>query len=269
MSTPQWRQLTDHLMAVREQVYEGWNSRDGWDNYTRWGEEFGENGVPWCVIFDWCMYHDTGLDAIVPKVDNVSAFASWARARGQWSAYPSVGAWVDFGDGAHTEIVTGFDADTVYTKGGNSIQAGSVDRGQGNGVWSHANPRRSSYVTGYFAPRFPDGQCPPTADPADPRGGPAVTAWRWTPPDSAFEPFPGGEFFTAGRRSPVIAAMHDRLVDVGCDRYRSSADADVWGPGDVRSYQAWQRALGYTGSDADGTPGPTSWARLKVPRVEG
>ncbi|WP_169791000.1 peptidoglycan-binding protein, partial [Streptomyces katrae] len=117
--------------------------------------------------------------------------------------------------------------------------------------------------------RYPDGQCPPTADPDDPRGGPAVTGWRWAPPAGAFEPFPGAGFFTAGRRSPVIAALHDRLVAVDCDRYESSADADVWGPGDVRSYRAWQRTLGYHGPDADGIPGSTSWARLQVPRVEG
>ncbi|MCX4547105.1 peptidoglycan-binding protein [Streptomyces sp. NBC_01565] len=267
MSTPQWRQLTDHLMSVTEKIYEGWNSRDGWDNYTQWGREFGENGVPWCVIFDWCMYHDVGLDSIVPKVDNVTAFTAWAKERGQWSAYPSVGAWVNFGNGAHTEIVTGFDSDTVYTKGGNSIQAGASDHGQGNGVWSHSHPRRSDYVTGYFAPTYPDGQCPPTADPHDPRGGAAVASWRWTPPAPAFEPFPGTAFFARGRRSPVIAAMHARLVAVGCDRYQSSANTDVWGSGDENSYKAWQQKLGYTGTDADGIPGPTSWAKLQVPNT--
>ncbi|MFJ8027466.1 peptidoglycan-binding protein [Streptomyces sp. NPDC096311] len=81
------------------------------------------------------------------------------------------------------------------------------------------------------------------------------------------EPFPGTSFFTAGRKSPIIAAMHKRLVAEGCNKYSSSANADVWGPGDVRSYAAWQRKLGYAGSGADGTPGPTSWGRLHVPNV--
>jgi len=84
-----------------------------------------------------------------------------------------------------------------------------------------------------------------------------------TPP--AYEPFPGASFFRTGRRSPIIAAMHTRLVAVGCGRYQSEANANVWGSGDERSYAAWQRHLGYSGADANGIPGPTSWAKLKVP----
>ncbi|WP_367141176.1 MULTISPECIES: hypothetical protein [Streptomyces] len=169
--TAQWKILLDHLKQIPERAYETWNAREGWDNRTVYGREYGEDGVSWCVIFNWDMYHDVGLDSVVPRTDNVSSFTSWARRHGQWSQYPSVGAWVNFGDGAHTEIVTGFNTRTVYTKGGNSIQAGASDSGQGNGVWSHTHPRRSTYITGYFAPHFPDHICPPTADPTDPRGG--------------------------------------------------------------------------------------------------
>jgi hypothetical protein len=61
--------------------------------------------------------------------------------------------------------------------------------------------------------------------------------------------------------------MHKRLVAEGCGRYQSDANADVWGSGDERSYAAWQRKLGYSGAAADGTPGPTSWSKLKVPNV--
>ncbi|MET7779558.1 peptidoglycan-binding protein [Streptomyces mirabilis] len=87
------------------------------------------------------------------------------------------------------------------------------------------------------------------------------------PSKPVYEPFPGAAFFTAGRRSPVIAAMHKRLVAEGCNKYQSSANADVWGPGDERSYAAWQRKLGYAGTGADGIPGATSWAKLHVPNV--
>lgn len=98
--------------------------------------------------------------------------------------------------------------------------------------------------------------------------GPMPDLFASKPPVTpTYEPFPGAAFFTAGRRSPIIAAMHKRLVAVGCDHYQSSANADVWGSGDVASYAAWQRHLGYSGADADGTPGPTSWAKLHVPNV--
>jgi hypothetical protein len=82
-----------------------------------------------------------------------------------------------------------------------------------------------------------------------------------------FEPFPGASFFHTGRRSPIIAAMHHRLVAEGCNRYQSSANADVWGPGDVKSFAAWQRKLGFEGDDANGIPGKTSWDKLRVPNV--
>lgn len=86
-------------------------------------------------------------------------------------------------------------------------------------------------------------------------------------PKPVYEPFPGASFFKAGRRSPVIAAMHKRLVAVGCNHYQSSANQDVWGSGDERSYAAWQRKLGYAGSGADGIPGKASWDKLHVPNV--
>lgn len=87
------------------------------------------------------------------------------------------------------------------------------------------------------------------------------------PTTPVYEPFPGASFFKAGRRSPIIAAMHKRLVAVGCNRYQSTANQDVWGSGDIASYAAWQRKLGYTGTAADGIPGKTSWDRLHVPNV--
>jgi hypothetical protein len=82
-----------------------------------------------------------------------------------------------------------------------------------------------------------------------------------------FEPFPGASFFHTGRKSPIIAAMHHRLVTKGCDRYQSHANADAWGPGDVKSYAAWQKKLGFDGAAANGIPGETSWDKLQVPNV--
>lgn len=97
----------------------------------------------------------------------------------------------------------------------------------------------------------------------DPGSWPAFV----NPPAPKYEPFPGSAFFTAGRKSPIIAAMHKRLVAVGCGRYQTNTNIDVWGAGDKASYAAWQRHLGYSGPDADGTPGRSSWDALKVPNV--
>ncbi|MEU6573298.1 peptidoglycan-binding protein [Streptomyces sp. NPDC046805] len=83
---------------------------------------------------------------------------------------------------------------------------------------------------------------------------------------TAYEPFPGAAYFTIGRRSPLITAVGRRLVAEGCGYY-AVGPGPVWGTADVRSYAAWQRRLGYTGSAADGIPGRVSWERLRVPRM--
>ncbi|HWU24096.1 MAG TPA: hypothetical protein VN088_21350, partial [Nocardioides sp.] len=178
---PQWLKLLAHILAVPEGIYEHWVPGTGWDNHTVWGVEYGEDGVPYCVIGAWDEFHECGLDSAVPKTDNVNDFAAWARAHGEWSEYPSIGAWMDVGDGAHCEVVLGFTATTVLSKGWNSVQSGATDSGQGNGVWTHVNARTDPRITGYLAPRFPDNICPPTADPHDPRGGTAVTSY--SPPE--------------------------------------------------------------------------------------
>ncbi|MFI9101848.1 hypothetical protein ACIGXA_15140 [Streptomyces fildesensis] len=260
MAAAQWNRLMDHVMAVPERTYEGWNSQDGWDNHTEFGEEFGEDGYSWCVMWEWDMYHDVGLDAIVPKVDNVSAFTAWAQRRGQWSEYPSIGAWVNLGNGAHTEIVTGFDAVNIRTKGGNSIKEGAADNGQGNGVWSHTTARRSSRVVGYFAPRFPDGVCPPTADPGDHRGGKAVASYHWTPQSTPGAPaFPGRQYFVLGASSDYALQLQTWLqrgnwgppYKVGPSRTMSQLDL-------IKVKALQQHYLSVLGP-ADGLTGPRTW----------
>ncbi|MFJ4831573.1 peptidoglycan-binding protein [Streptomyces sp. NPDC088747] len=85
------------------------------------------------------------------------------------------------------------------------------------------------------------------------------------PAPVGYEPFPGPAYFTSGRRSAVITAMGRRLVAVGCGKY-AVGPGPSWTAADQRSYAAWQRKLGYRGSDADGVPGRASWDRLRVPR---
>ncbi|MFE5673831.1 peptidoglycan-binding protein [Streptomyces erythrochromogenes] len=111
----------------------------------------------------------------------------------------------------------------------------------------------------------------PTACP-----GPALYAWvqRGAPrpggapttPTPEFEPFPGAGWFKSAPRSPIVTAMGRRLVAEGCSRYRSGPGPQ-WTEADRQSYAAWQRKQGHTGDDADGWPGPKTWAALKVPKV--
>lgn len=85
-------------------------------------------------------------------------------------------------------------------------------------------------------------------------------------PSPVYAPFPGAGFFKVGRVHPLITAMGKRLVQEGCSAYKVGP-SDDWSEADRKSYQNWQNKLGYSGSDADGYPGPTSWNKLKVPQV--
>jgi hypothetical protein len=93
------------------------------------------------------------------------------------------------------------------------------------------------------------------------------------PAQPRYEPFPGVGWFTVGRKSPIVAAMHARLVAVGCNHYRSTANKDVIGSGDIASYEAWQRRYntdhhkGWTGSALTWPPGRETWDALHVPKV--
>jgi len=84
----------------------------------------------------------------------------------------------------------------------------------------------------------------------------------------ALQPFPGPGFFHDGQVSPIITAMGRRLVEEGCSQYQVGPGPE-WSGADQASYAAWQRRLGFSGSDADGIPGQTSWDRLQVPSSDG
>lgn len=92
------------------------------------------------------------------------------------------------------------------------------------------------------------------------------------PPALKYEPYPGEAFFMKGGKpalgkvSKVFTAMGKRLVAVGCGRYKVGP-SDTLGQADVDSYEAFQRQCGYSGAAAKWPPGPTTWAKLQVPKV--
>ncbi|MGW0530668.1 peptidoglycan-binding protein [Streptomyces sp. NPDC003032] len=87
-----------------------------------------------------------------------------------------------------------------------------------------------------------------------------------TKPPTKYEPFPGDGWFKKNPKSPIVTAMGKRLVAVGCSAYKSGPGAQ-WTDADRASYAKWQRKNGYTGADADGWPGKSTWDKLRVPNV--
>ncbi|WKK27476.1 peptidoglycan-binding protein [Streptomyces olivoreticuli] len=90
--------------------------------------------------------------------------------------------------------------------------------------------------------------------------------WAGTGTSSPCEPFPGADWFRDEPDSPIVTAMGRRLVAEGCSAY-TEGPSSQWTDADKLSYQRWQRKLGYSGTDADGWPGPASWDALRVPKI--
>lgn len=84
-------------------------------------------------------------------------------------------------------------------------------------------------------------------------------------PTPIYAPFPGAGYFRIGRTSKLITAMGKRLVAEGYKGYKMGP-GPTFTAADKKAYAWWQRKLGYTGSAADGVPGPASWKKLKVPK---
>ncbi|MFJ2441268.1 peptidoglycan-binding protein [Streptomyces sp. NPDC087658] len=74
--------------------------------------------------------------------------------------------------------------------------------------------------------------------------------------------FPGGGFFRPGRSSAYVSQLGRQLVRKGFGRHYASGPGPVWTEADRRNVEAFQRAQGWRGAEADGYPGPQTWQRL-------
>lgn len=84
-------------------------------------------------------------------------------------------------------------------------------------------------------------------------------------PKPVYAPFPGAAFFRLGRKSSIVTAMGKRLVAEGYKGYKEGP-GPTFTQADKKAYAWWQKKLGYSGADADGVPGKTSWDKLRVPK---
>lgn len=127
------------------------------------------------------------------------------------------------------------------------------------GWYAHAHVPENSHVDPGSWPAFAS-----VPKPSPPGGGGSSKP--------KYEPYPGASFFmngtrpALGKKSPIFTAMGQRLVAVGCGRYKVGP-GPVLGQADVDSYEAWQRKQGFTGTAAKWPPGRTTWDALKVPNV--
>ncbi|MGW6313814.1 peptidoglycan-binding protein [Streptomyces sp. NPDC055099] len=228
------------------------------------------NYQPWCATFVSWVALKAGIADLFPRTASCATGVSWFKNKGRFSVYPAVGAQVFFGSGggSHTEIVMSYDANYVYTVGGNTNASGSAE---GNGVYDKKRARRDAYLYGYGYPAYSGGSV--SADPDAAKYGykhkatgtlKDVTGTSTTKPK--YEPFPGVAWFKKNPSSPIVTAMGKRLVAEGCSAYKDGPGPQ-WTDADRDSFRMFQHKLGDSGTDADGWPGAKQWAALKVPNV--
>lgn len=75
-------------------------------------------------------------------------------------------------------------------------------------------------------------------------------------------PFPGRDKFRPGANNDHVTQLGRQLTRRGYGRFYKVGPGPRWSESDRRAVEAFQRAQGWTGADADGYPGPETWRRL-------
>jgi hypothetical protein len=92
--------------------------------------------------------------------------------------------------------------------------------------------------------------------------GAKATSGKPSKPAAEAPAFPGTKYFKAGANNAYVTQLGKQLVKKGYGRFYSVGPGPHWGEADRKAVQAFQKAQHWTGSDADGYPGPTTWKRL-------
>ncbi|WP_151476482.1 peptidoglycan-binding protein [Streptomyces albicerus] len=128
--------------------------------------------------------------------------------------------------------------------------------------WSHSD-RYLAYQ--YKGVRTGTGGSDP-ASPADPKTPATPVKFPASPASPATDPataaYPGAAAFGPGANNANVTRLGRMLVARGAGAYYSAGPGPRWSEADRRATQAFQRAQGWTGADANGFPGPTTWSYL-------
>lgn len=82
-------------------------------------------------------------------------------------------------------------------------------------------------------------------------------------PTPHYAPYPGDKYFFIGRTSKLVTELGKALVKAGYKGYKQGP-GPIFSPADHKAVKWFQQKQGWSGEDADGTPGRETWKRLKV-----
>ncbi|MGW7606332.1 peptidoglycan-binding protein [Streptomyces sp. NPDC054766] len=89
-----------------------------------------------------------------------------------------------------------------------------------------------------------------------------ITEGAGGPLPSTSTRYPGAAYFGTGANNAYVTQLGRLLVDRGARRFYPKGPGPRWSAADRRATQAFQRAQGWKGADADGMPGPKTWSYL-------
>lgn len=116
--------------------------------------------------------------------------------------------------------------------------------------WSDAGRYAAYRYKGLVA-----GSAGATASPAGAGGAPE-------PGGAGAAHFPGASAFGNGAHNGQVTRLGRMLAERGGARFYTTGPGPRWTDADRRATRAFQRAQGWEGDDADGLPGPMTWAYL-------
>ena len=223
-------------------------------NRTRFGADYGWNGVAWCNIF----VSRVGFEVadsydLLGKFAGTIACAEWWQKQGRFGHDPRPGAAVFFdwkggrSIGAIDHI--GLVIEPLANGRVRTIEGNAAITGKSDGVWVH--DRSTSFIVGYGYPSYagkpatlvtPSVKVPAKRDLAS-KGRKGVA-----PPA-----FPG--LMVRGRTGAGVRALQQRLRERG---WKITVDGE-FGPQTDRIVRAFQKDKGLV---VDGEVGPQTWNAL-------
>ncbi|MFD7027111.1 peptidoglycan-binding protein [Streptomyces sp. NPDC059917] len=124
------------------------------------------------------------------------------------------------------------------------------------GYWNNATkylPYRYNGLTG--TPPVPEAPAVTPVPPATPVTVPA-------PKPTVDAPYPGADKFGPGANNAYVTQLGRMLGERGGARFYPQGVGPQWTDSDRLATEAFQRAQGWTGEEADGLPGPQTWKLL-------
>ncbi|UNO42169.1 peptidoglycan-binding protein [Streptomyces sp. MST-110588] len=128
----------------------------------------------------------------------------------------------------------------------------------GTPTWSAA---RSEHTWETKGGHYGHGQVPENQH-TDPGPMPKWPTGGSPAPKPDLPPFPGRSAFGPGKSNASILLLGQQLVRRGFGKHYRVGPTRDWGEADRLNVRDFQLAQKWSGSDADGFPGPQTWARL-------